>query len=1204
MQQWSRLANDVLLGCNALMLVDTFPAKIRRFDMFRILSLICCFVCSVASAQETLWGEYASDSRGVQVAPRQNDEFEVVIYEGGLPGAGWNGKEPQRLLDSADTAKSIIEGLKRVERKSPTEGAKPPQGATVLFGGPGDLKNWEAAPGGHEPSVTDDGYLNGGIATKKLYQNFTLHVEFLPPFQPDRLGNYPGNSGIYLQDRYEIQILDDFGQAMRENSCGAIYRMHEPLLNICYPPNRWQTYDIEFRAARYDDAGKKVEEARTTVRQNGVLIHDSVSIPGVTNGNHLPETAEPGPIHLQKHGDPVIFKNVWILPHDEEKLSKRPVVPAFERLAGTAPTSAHGKLLLSELSCAACHQVEQEQGWLYRDAGPDLSKLSVRVNPGWLAGYLADPHVVKPGTRMPDVMSGLDEAEKRQAAAELAAFLLGPARSSQPELPRWFEAMTGKELFNSVGCAACHNPADLDKVLATSVPLGDIRSKYTRDGLIAFLKNPHGVRSSGRMPSLNLKDAEAAAIASFLLLPPGVEMPKSGLVASVYDFSVGNFKSFDQAIAGATVAITRPVDDFSITTFDRRDNYGIRFEGTFEVHEDGKYRFRVGSDDGSRIYIDGKEVAVVDGTHPYQANAGELELKAGEHVARIDFYELGGGEELTVEWAGPSVGKDWQPMANAFLKTSEATEQAELTTLPEYVHNGELEAAGRKRFASLGCANCHSARENVPATSKASALASIQGSRGCLAQEVPAGLPQYDLSPTQIGAIQTALAVTEPVDVVQHTLASHNCIACHVRDGVGGPEPSRNDYFLTTIHEMGEEGRVPPMLDHVGDKLKSDWLRRVLQDGQDVRPYMPTRMPQFKFNDPGKKNAGVKLTDALVAADQKTDSPLPDLDEGMHRTRTAGRQLVDNGGLACVKCHSFGKYKGLGIQAVNLLDMTGRLREDWIHRYILNPASLRPGTRMPSGFPNGVSVVGDLYDGDPGKQIAAIWKYLGEGEKAAVPKGLLPNPIELKPESAPIIYRNFISGLNPRGIAVGYPERVNIAFDAEDLALKLLWQNEFMDASRHWTGRGQGTQGPMGDNTITYQSITAVAPLADLETPWPSSPQGQFMGYQLDEKGRPAFKYASAGIITLDRLEPILIDDFKGLRRTIETASLGAGQTMVRAAASPTIEQDGNAFKLANGMRIIVRKGQPILRTSGNQQEVLIPAVTDANVGVVYDILW
>lgn len=1169
--------------------------------------LVVGFTAGNAFGQVPLWGEYTNETRGIQIAPRPNDEVEVVVFEGGLPGAGWTGKEPQRFLDDPVVAEALVEGMTRVVRTSPTEGAVPPSGAVVLYGQPRDALKWRRGAKAAEIAVvTEDGLLNGGVTTQSTFEDFTLHMEFLVPFQPDRLANFPGNSGIYLQDRYEIQILDDFGREMRPNLCGSIYRLSEPLLNACYPPGQWQTYDIDFRAARFDAAGEKTDNARVTVRQNGQLIHDNVEIASVTAGNHLEENAEPGPIHLQNHGDPVVFRNVWLLPVDESKLAKRPRVSAFERLAGTAPTAAHGELLLSELACTACHAEADEDSWRYRSVGPDLSRLSSRVQADWLSDYLADPHGVKPGTKMPDALSGLSDGERTRAASELAAFLLKEDGQSEAAAPNWFEAARGKLLFNSIGCTACHQPSDLDRELATSVPFGDVSAKYRRGGLIGFLKNTHAVRSSGRMPSLGLKDDEASAIASYLLLPPGAEMPADGLTATFVPANVSRFSDFDKKFANQQdKASSGPVLDFAINTFPRQENFLLRFEGVFTVKEAGRYRFRIGSDDGSRIQIDGAGVAIVDGTHPYVTSTGELDLTPGEHLARIDFFQAGGGMELTVDWAGPDVGDDWTPMAGAFLKAEAPAETVSpQETRSAYAYSPDLAKRGKERFASLGCANCHSAAEDVKPIVSGPSLATLASIGGCLSESPKPGLPNYDLSSIQRTALTRALSEKQTVDPVQHVLASHNCVACHVRDGIGGPEPSRDAYFLTTIQEMGEEGRVPPMLDRVGDKLKAAWLRTVLQDGQNVRPYMTTRMPAFKMNHPGRNNIGTVLADAFIASDRKVESPLPKLTEGMHRTRTAGRLLVDNGGLACVKCHSFGNYRGLGIQAVNLLDMTPRLREDWVHRYIMNPASLRPGTRMPSGFPNGKSVVEDLYAGDPSSQIAAIWGYLKEGKQAAVPKGLLPSPIELKPETEPIIYRNFLSGLSPRGIGVGYPERVNIAFDAERGALTLLWQNDFIDAAKHWQGRGPGTQGPMGDNVVTYQRQPAVASLESKDAAWPAESDVTFLGYSLDEKRRPAFRYVIGDLTVEDHLVPFNTEDRLGLRRTLRISGNGGLESaFFRLAASSSLTADGDGFRTAEGILVRVLSGQPDVVSSGGLQELRVAASATAGL-LDYELTW
>jgi hypothetical protein len=280
-----------------------------------------------------LQGEYlsASGQNAAQIVAMGDDAFRFVFYPGGLPGAGWNGKvtkpetlkradgrirfeEPggQVLELSHAGLKVTLPGigstmLKRIERKSPTLGAKAPAGAIVLFteGGPAD-----AFAGGH----TDErGLLAAGCKTKQQFTNCTLHCEFLLPFKPLGRGQDRGNSGVYLQDRYELQVLDSFGLKGEDNECGGIYTKARPAVNMCFPPLTWQTYDIDFTAAKFDDAGKKVKNAILTVKHNGVVIHDNLEINGPTGGGKK-EGPTGGAIQLQGHGNPVFYRNIWIVP--------------------------------------------------------------------------------------------------------------------------------------------------------------------------------------------------------------------------------------------------------------------------------------------------------------------------------------------------------------------------------------------------------------------------------------------------------------------------------------------------------------------------------------------------------------------------------------------------------------------------------------------------------------------------------------------------------------------------------------------------------------------------------------------------------------------------------------------------------------------------------------------------------------------------
>ena len=151
------------------------------------------------------------------------------------------------------------------------------------------------------------------IGGKQKFSDFRAHLEFLLPFKPFARGQERGNSGVYLQDRYEIQVLDSFGLKGGNDECGGIYSQTAPSVNMCLPPLTWQTYDIDFTAARFDDSGKKIKNAVVTIKQNGVTIHDRIELKGPTPGGNK-ETPSGGPIQLQGHGNPVFYRNIWLVP--------------------------------------------------------------------------------------------------------------------------------------------------------------------------------------------------------------------------------------------------------------------------------------------------------------------------------------------------------------------------------------------------------------------------------------------------------------------------------------------------------------------------------------------------------------------------------------------------------------------------------------------------------------------------------------------------------------------------------------------------------------------------------------------------------------------------------------------------------------------------------------------------------------------------
>lgn len=282
-------------------------------------------------------GEYAGQLQtgegphdfGAQVIARGEHQFHIVVYPGGLPGAGWDQSTKHEADGATENGVTRFQGedgsaelsdgrltiydadrqrlgvLERVERTSPTLGQAPPEGAVVLFDG----SSADAFEGGR---LTEDGLLMQGCTSKQVFGDCVLHLEFRLPYMPTASGQGRSNSGAYLQGRYEVQILDSFGLSGEHNECGGVYSIKKPDVNMCLPPLVWQTYDIEYTAARYE-GDQKVSDARITVRHNGVLIHDDVVLDHATTAAPNGEGPANGPLYLQDHGNPLRFRNIWLL---------------------------------------------------------------------------------------------------------------------------------------------------------------------------------------------------------------------------------------------------------------------------------------------------------------------------------------------------------------------------------------------------------------------------------------------------------------------------------------------------------------------------------------------------------------------------------------------------------------------------------------------------------------------------------------------------------------------------------------------------------------------------------------------------------------------------------------------------------------------------------------------------------------------------
>ncbi|MDR0391006.1 MAG: DUF1080 domain-containing protein [Planctomycetaceae bacterium] len=299
-------------------------------------------------------GEYLNEDKsnnnvfGFNIIARGKGKFLFIVLSGGLSGDGWKRGE-LRLFANAEVKDGVLvvtdnereelddnkkikrkkvekprvnrykfangkltnldknEVLVKVNRKSNTLGLKVPDGGIQLFA------DGKASDILLNPKINTEAKTLWSEVSTKAFENrpYVLHVEFLTSYMPDKSGQGRSNSGVYIDECYECQILDSFGLEGLNNECGGFYQQAAPVLNMCYPPLQWQTYDIDFTPAKFDDGGKKIANARMTVKHNGVVIHENFEPRHETPGCKK-ETSEARGLYLQGHGNKVQFNNLWI----------------------------------------------------------------------------------------------------------------------------------------------------------------------------------------------------------------------------------------------------------------------------------------------------------------------------------------------------------------------------------------------------------------------------------------------------------------------------------------------------------------------------------------------------------------------------------------------------------------------------------------------------------------------------------------------------------------------------------------------------------------------------------------------------------------------------------------------------------------------------------------------------------------------------
>ncbi len=886
---------------------------------------------------------------------------------------------------------------------------------------------------------------------------------------------------------------------------------------------------------------------------------------------------------------------VWIaatVAFADDPVSAVPFVSGFDRLGRHAdidPVTA-GRLLITELSCTACHATDD--ALLLPKRGPVLDGAGSRLNAAWIRSFLLSPPTSKPGTTMPEMLTGLPPEEREPAADAITAFLSSLQQpfteikaSGLNPVPMEFwnrgNVENGRRLYHQIGCVACHEPdaeyevtavkpSPLDELLqqldadelkemglssaarkVNSVPHAVLSAKYTHQSLTWFLLNPEHTRPAGRMPNFGLLAVDAADIAAWLLRSAAMSgassettpEPSATLIAQgrqlFSDLNCTNChsiqgmaaRSFAKPLAELNPASNRPCWSIPVATAASRVQ-------------------RTGIERASLPSRPTAPLASRQGTDGFPTTTEKPNHSIRPHLA-------------SRQWA------------------------AGLETLPGF-QTSTLPTQGRQGsthfFASLLVAKPGFHRREADGEPKKK------------------GQPKWAFDSVQISALNAALSKTATADNtagLSFRLLQQDCYACHERNQMGGIGRHRKPYFETAGHiDIGDEGRLPPALTGVGNRLTTSWITSVLTGKGSIRPFMTIRMPVYPADVTKPLAAMFASADAGTTKPPKAEKVFAPADT--KALVEAGRQLMDTG---CVQCHAFKGEALPGTVGVDLEGVTQRVHPHWLHDFLKDPGALKARTRMPTFFPNGQSQNREVLNGDVELQISAMHAYLKDLDKQPLPDKIQharDQNYELTPTDRPIVLRTFMPVTGMHAIAVGFPQHVHFAFDAEQIALSQAWRGRFLDAEGTWFIRFAPPADPLGDTRITFPPGISVAVLADKLSPWPAdaAPAGaKFSGYRLDKAGVPTFLYSVHGFSVADRIEP---DDDNGLRRTITIQAAtesGAGRKLwFRAHVAKSLTRKSPPTVVdETGLAVSVGQGEHVgeLRQIGDSAEWIIPVVID-----------
>jgi len=781
---------------------------------------------------------------------------------------------------------------------------------------------------------------------------------------------------------------------------------------------------------------------------------------------------------------------------------------------------------------------------------------------------------------MPNALAKLDQSERDETAKALTHFLLSLKKNDfSLQAPDAVAANHGKKLFHSRGCVACHSPRDEDGaelLKSKSAPLGALEKKYSVKSLTKFLQHPHTSRPSGRMPDMLLQGQEAENIAHYLLRETRVP---GHLAFTMYGGQVWEGLDSDKVVAERAGQIK----DFTLKSFGKvKHNIALEYKGWLNIAQAGSHTFFLEMNGGS-LLIDGKQII-----HEKPSNRrgpknlkGTAELQAGWREIQLTYFHTGRGPKFAFEMEGPQFKRG--PIPSSLLSVSDKP----IPAFEALKVDAKLARRGREHFMNMGCASCH---DDLKITPKLEVpFAKLSAGKGCLS-ETRGKWPHFDLSAEQRNLIAKALPSAEKKALnnrqkIDKTLVSFNCLACHDRGELGGIDSDRDPYFTGSHPELGNQGRRPPPLSHIGAKLTPAWIKDVMLHGKRQRKYLDANMPQY-----GEENIGhlVELFGKVDTLEKVTFPKVANIQE----SKNAGYEMMGTDGFSCIACHDFNGQAG-GAGALDVVHLTDRIQKNWFHLYMRDPARFHATVTMPSYWPGGQSIRPNVLKGDSAQQIEALWTYLADGSRAKKPKGLSRQSNELHVSDVAEIARGR-GTVGFRGIAVGYPEQINLAFDSEEMALRLLWKGDFVNINH-------GSFKASGSNKVPFPPGIPFHRLKSMDDDWPYKGKTdhtfphdhgyQFRGYRLDAQRRPTFQYRYGDITVDDFFEDVLEKDgVAKFKRTFSFDSPSAQKLFYfRAASGKKITKQSDQAFVIDQLQLRITDGHHGLVREGEPGEVLIP---------------